>query len=163
VSAIQSEYSFMERDPEKDGVLAICEKLGIGFVAWGPVGMGYLTGRLSPFAKFDAKADLRSGFDRFTSANLAANLSVLEALKSVADRHASTPAQVVLARLLAQKPWIVPIPGTRSRDHLDENLGAVDLELSSADLDELATAFAQLEVQGGRMNAMQMKQVERWA
>jgi aryl-alcohol dehydrogenase-like predicted oxidoreductase len=163
VTAIQSEYSFMERDPEHDGVLAACEELGIGFVPWGPVGMGYLTGRLSPHARFDPKTDLRSTFDRFTPANLAANLAVIEALKRVADSKESTPAQVALAWLLAQKPWIVPIPGTRSLDHLEENLGAVNVQLTSADLAELATAFARIEVHGGRMNAMQMKVVEQAA
>ena len=148
VTAIQSEYSLMERSPERNGVLQVCEELGIGFVPWGPVGMGYLTGKIDARTKLDPKTDFRSGFERFTPENLAANMPVVELLKRVAEKKNSTPAQIALAWLLAQKPWIVPIPGTRNIDHLNENLGAVSVELTSEDLREIATAFSTITVQG---------------
>src|SRR4051795_7666793 len=112
VTAVQSEYSFMERSPERNGVLKLCEELGIGFVPWGPLGMGYLTGKIDASTKFDAQTDLRSGFDRFKADALAENRPVLDLLKRTAESKNSTPAQVSLAWLLAQKPWIVPIPRT---------------------------------------------------
>jgi aryl-alcohol dehydrogenase-like predicted oxidoreductase len=160
VTAIQSEYSFMERSPEKNGVLKACEELEIGFVPWGPVGMGYLTGQINARKKFDPKADLRSGFDRFTPKNLAANAPIIDLLRSYADKKYATPAQIALAWLLAQKPFIVPIPGTRNINHLEENLGAINVELTPADLRELDVAFSQIKVHGGRMNEMQMQIVE---
>ena len=160
VSAVQTEYSFMERDPEKNGVLATCEELGIGFVPWGPVGMGYLTGKISASAHFDPQKDLRSGFDRFSPAAIAANKPVVDLLQQMATRKNCTPAQLALAWLLAQKPFIVPIPGTRNPSHLHENLGAITVQLTSADIQEMETAFAKLTVHGGRMNTMQMGIVE---
>jgi len=160
VSAVQTEYSFMERDVEKNGVLQTCEDLGIGFVPWGPVGMGYLTGKINAETKFDPKADLRGGFDRFSSENIAANTPIVDLLKRFAEKKNATPSQIALAWLLAQKPFIVSIPGTRSLDHLNENLGALNVRLTAADLSELATGFAKLKVHGGRMNEMQMKVVE---
>ena len=144
VTAVQTEYSLMTRDPERNGVLAICEELGIGFVPWGPVGMGYLTGKLDARARFDPKTDLRSGFDRFSPENLAANLPVVELVKRFAEKKKATPAQLSLAWLLAQKPWIVPIPGTRRVDHLEENLGAIAVDLTPADLREIDAAFSQV-------------------
>lgn len=160
VSAVQSEYSFMERSPEHNGVLATCEELGIGFVPWGPVGMGYLTGKLDARTKLDPKTDLRAGFERFTPAALAANWPVLELLQQVATRKNATTAQLALAWLLVQKPFIVPIPGTRNLDHLHENLGALQVQLTPADLQELESGFAKIQVHGGRMNAQQMQQVQ---
>ena len=160
VTAIQTEYSFMERDVEKNGVLATCEELGIGFVPWGPVGMGYLTGKIDARTKLDPKTDLRAGFDRFSPGNLAANQPIVELLRRFAAEEKATPAQVALAWLLAQKPWIVPIPGTRNPDHLNENLGAINVQLTPADLRELETAFSGITVHGGRMNPMQMKVVD---
>ncbi|MES2462608.1 MAG: aldo/keto reductase [Armatimonadota bacterium] len=160
ISAVQTEYSFMNRDPETNGVLAACEELGIGFVPWGPVGMGYLTGEVTAGKKLDAKTDLRSTFDRFSPANLAANAPIVDMLRQFADKKYATPAQISLAWLLAQKPFIVPIPGTRNINHLTENLGAVNVALMAADLRELDAAFANLKVHGGRMNEMQMKVVE---
>ena len=151
----------MERDPERYGVLQTCEELGIGFVPWGPVGMGYLTGKMDANTKLDPKADLRAGFDRFSPENLAANMPVIDLLRQVAERENATPAQVALAWLLAQKPWIVPIPGTRNMDHLNENLGAINVQLSPADLGEIETAFSQSKVHGGRMNEMQMQIVDQ--
>jgi aryl-alcohol dehydrogenase-like predicted oxidoreductase len=161
VTAIQTEYSFMERDPERNGVLETCEALGIGFVPWGPIGMGYLTGTLRAGATFDPKTDLRSGFDRFSPESLAANQPIIDLLKRLGQEKNATPAQISLAWLLARKPWIVPIPGTRNSAHLDESLQAADLELTSADLAELERAFSKVRVHGGRMNAEQMKVVDR--
>jgi aryl-alcohol dehydrogenase-like predicted oxidoreductase len=161
VAAIQTEYSFMERDPERNGVLATCEELGIGFVPWGPVGMGYLTGKLDAHTKLDPKTDLRAAFDRFSPTNLAANRPIVELLERFAKKRSTTPVQVALAWLLAQKPWIVPIPGTRNMDHLNENLGAIAVELTPADLQELETGFSKLTVHGGRMSAEHMRAVDR--
>jgi aryl-alcohol dehydrogenase-like predicted oxidoreductase len=161
VSAIQTEYSFMERDPEKNGVLQTCEELGIGFVPWGPLGMGYLTGKITATTKFDPKTDLRSGFDRFSPANIAANMPIVELLTRFATTKNATPAQIALAWLLAKKPFIVSIPGTRNIDHLLENLGALDVQLTAAELSTLDADFSKLTVHGGRMNEMQMRAVER--
>jgi aryl-alcohol dehydrogenase-like predicted oxidoreductase len=161
LTAVQTEYSLMERDPERNGVLATCEELGIGFVPWGPVGMGYLTGRIGPGTKLDPKTDIRLTFDRFSPENLAANMPVVEVLKQFANRKGATPSQVALAWLMAQKPWIVPIPGTRNIDHLNENLGALHIHLTPADLRDIKAAFAALKVHGGRMNAAQMELVDQ--
>ncbi|RKI49446.1 aldo/keto reductase [Corallococcus sp. AB004] len=160
VTAVQTEYSFMERDAEKNGVLAVCEELGIGFVPWGPVGMGFLTGTFDASTRLDPKTDLRSGFTRFTPENLAANTPIVEALRSVAAKKGATPTQLALAWLLSRKPWIVPIPGTRNPVHLEENLGARHIQLTPAELRELETAFSRLTVNGGRMNEMQMDAVD---
>jgi aryl-alcohol dehydrogenase-like predicted oxidoreductase len=161
VTAIQTEYSFMERDPEKNGVLQLCEELGIGFVPWGPLGMGYLTGRMDGNTTLEPKTDLRSGFDRFSPANRAANMPIVDVLKRFAATKNARPAQIALAWLLAQKPFIVSIPGTRSSEHLRENLGALEIELTPADLRALDADFSKLTVHGGRMNEMQMQIVER--
>jgi aryl-alcohol dehydrogenase-like predicted oxidoreductase len=161
VAAIQSEYSLMERGPEQNGVLKTCEELGIGFVPWGPVGMGFLTGKMNAHTKLDPKTDLRSGFDRFSPENLTANMPVVELLGRFAEKKNATPAQIALAWLSAQKPWIVPIPGTRNLDHLNENLGAINVQLTLADLREIETEFSKIRVYGGRMNEMQMQQVDQ--
>ena len=161
VTAIQSEYSFMTRDPEQNGVLQTCEELGIGFVPWGPVGMGYLTGRIDARTTFDPKTDLRSEFSRFSPENIAANWPVVELLKQLAAKKNATPAQIALAWLLAQKPWIVPIPGTRSMDHLNENFGALNVQLARAELGELDAAFSRLTVHGGRMSEKHMHDVDQ--
>jgi aryl-alcohol dehydrogenase-like predicted oxidoreductase len=161
VTAIQTEYSLMERDPEKNGVLATCEELGIGFVPWGPIGMGYLTGKIDAQTKLDPKTDLRSGFDRFSPENLAANMPVVDLLRRFAEKKNATPSQIALAWLMAQKPWIVSIPGTRNIDHLNENLGAINVQLTPADLSEIQTAFSAITVHGGRMNEMQMQIVDQ--
>jgi aryl-alcohol dehydrogenase-like predicted oxidoreductase len=118
----------MERGPEKNGVLATCGELGIGFVPWGPIGMGYLTGKIDARTQLDAKTDLRSGFDRFSPENLVANTPIVEELKRFAEKKNATPAW-----LLAEKPFIVPIPGTRNIDHLNENLGAINIQLPPDD------------------------------
>jgi aryl-alcohol dehydrogenase-like predicted oxidoreductase len=161
VTAVQTEYSLMQRDPEKNGVLATCEELGIGFVPWGPVGQGYLTEKIDARTKFDAKTDMRSGFPRFSHENLTANAPIVEFLRRFAEKKKATPAQISLAWLLARQPWIVPIPGTRKMDHLRENLGAVDVQLTPADLREIETAFSGITVHGGRMNEEQMRVVDQ--
>lgn len=161
VTAIQSEYSLWTRDPEQNGVLKTCEELGIGFVPWGPVGLGYLTGKIDARTKFDPKTDLRSEFSRFTPEALAANTPVDDFLKRFAEKKNATPAQIALAWLLAQKPWIVPIPGTRNIDHLNENLGAINVQLTPADLREIETAFSNIKVHGGRMSDKYMREVDQ--
>ena len=156
ISAIQTEYSFMERSVEKNGVLAVCEELGIGFVPWGPVGMGYLTGKLNAQTHFDEKLDLRKTFDRFSPENLALNMPIVNLLNDFASQRNATASQIALAWLMAQKPFIVSIPGTRNIPHLRENLGSLDIQLTPADLQELEARFSKLKVYGGRMNTIQM-------
>ena len=146
----------MERSVERNGVLDTCEELGIGLVPWGPVGMGFLTGTIEPDTRLDPKTDLRSGFDRFKPEAVASNHAIVEAVSRFAEQKHATPSQIALAWLLAQKPWIVPIPGTRRPEHLRENLGAIDIALSAEDLREIDAAFADITVHGGRMNAEQM-------
>lgn len=161
VTAIQSEYSLWTRDPEHNDVLQTCEELGIGFVAWAPLGEGYLTGKMDAHTKFDPKTDFRSEFPRFSPEGLAANIAVVDLLKRVAKKKNATPAQVALAWLLSQKAWIVPIPGTRNIDHLTENLGAADLQLTSDDLLEIETDFSKIKVRGERMSEKHMQQIDR--
>jgi aryl-alcohol dehydrogenase-like predicted oxidoreductase len=163
VTAVQTEYSLMERDPERNGVLATCEELGIGFVPWGPVGMGYLTGKMDARTRLDPETDLRAGFDRFSPENLAASRPIVDWLARFADEKDATPAQVSLAWLLAQKPWIVPIPGTRNPDHLSENLNSMHVQLTADDLREIDDALSRIRVHGGRMNQEQMLIVDRTA
>ena len=141
-------------------MLATCGDLGIGFVPWGPLGMGFLTGTIGPSTRLDPKSDLRSGFDRFSPANLAANRSIVAWLTEFAASKNATPAQIALAWLLAQKPCIVPIPGTRNPMHLDENLQAMNVDLTPADLTEIEGALSRVTVHGGRMNKEQMEVVD---
>jgi aryl-alcohol dehydrogenase-like predicted oxidoreductase len=148
VTAVQSEYSLWSRDPEAE-VLPTCEELGIGFVPWSPLGQGFLTAKIDTAMAFDA-SDVRAWFPRFTPDARKANQPIVELLSRVAARKNATPAQIALAWLLAQKPWIVPIPGTRKLERLDENLGAVAIELTSDDLREIATASSKIRVQGAR-------------
>ena len=163
VTAIQTEYSLMQRDPEKNGVLATCEELGIGFVPWGPVGQGYLTGKIDARTKFDPKMDMRSAFPRFSPENIAANMPIIDFLSRFAEKKNATPAQISLAWLLAQKPFIVPIPGTRNIDHLHENGAAINVQLTSEDLQQIDSALSKIKVHGGRMNEEQMKVVDQTA
>jgi aryl-alcohol dehydrogenase-like predicted oxidoreductase len=160
VAAVQTEYSIMERDVERNGVLATCEELGIGFVPWGPLGMGFLPGTMNARTRLDPKTDLRSGFDRFSPQNRAANAPIVDFLREFSRQKNATPAQISLAWLLTQKPWIVPIPGTRRLDHLAENLASVNVQLTAADLDAIDTALSKLSVHGGRMNEAQMRVVD---
>jgi aryl-alcohol dehydrogenase-like predicted oxidoreductase len=160
VTAVQTEYSLWERRPEQNGVLAACEELGIGFVPWGPLGEGYLTGKLDARTRFDPKTDLRAGFPRLSPTNLEANRPFVDLLEAVAKKKQATPAQIALAWLLAQRPWIVPIPGTRRVDHLEENLGAVNVTLTPAELAEIETALAKIQVHGERMDEKNMQAID---
>jgi aryl-alcohol dehydrogenase-like predicted oxidoreductase len=161
VAALQTEYSLMNRDPETNGLLEVCEELGIGFVPWGPIGMGYLTQKLSADTAFDSKTDLRSTFDRFQPETIAANKPFVDQITKLAEKKKATTAQLSLAWLLAQKPFIVPIPGTSKVKHLGENIDAAKLELSMADLKEIDNALSELKVHGGRLNEKQMAVVEQ--
>jgi aryl-alcohol dehydrogenase-like predicted oxidoreductase len=160
VAALQTEYSLINRDPGENGLLATCEELGIGFVPWGPIGMGYLTQNLDAQTKFDLKSDLRSGFDRFQPESIAANKPFVDRVTELAKRKGATTAQLSLAWLLAQKPFIVPIPGTGKVKHLEENIEAANLVLAPEDLKEIDRALSEFKVHGGRMNEQQMKVVE---
>src|SRR4051794_16994531 len=148
VAAIQSEYSLWARDPEAE-VLPTCEELGIGFVPWSPLGQGFLTGKVDTGMSFD-KSDVRSWFPRFTPEAMEANRPLVDLLGRIAARKNATPAQIALAWLLAQKPWIVPIPGTRKLHRLDENLGAAAIKLTPDDLQEIDAAASKIAVQGAR-------------
>jgi aryl-alcohol dehydrogenase-like predicted oxidoreductase len=151
VAAIQNHYSLWQREPE-EGTLALCEELGIGFVAWGPLGQGFLTGKITRDMKFDDPSDLRSTFPRFSKDALEANFAVVDFLKELASRKGATPAQIALAWLLAQKPYIVPIPGGTKLEHLDDNLPAAELELSENDLREIDNAFASIDIKGAPLS-----------
>jgi aryl-alcohol dehydrogenase-like predicted oxidoreductase len=148
VAAIQSEYSLWARDPEAE-VLPTCEELGIGFVPWSPLGQGFLTGKVDPNQTFD-KSDVRSWFPRFTSEAMEANQALVEFLERIANAKQATPAQIALAWLLAQKPWVVPIPGTRRLHRLEENMASLDVELTADDLREIEEAASKIKVQGAR-------------
>ncbi len=148
VTAIQSEYSLWWRRPEEE-VLPTCEELGIGFVPYSPLGKGFLTGKIDETTTFDA-TDIRSTIPRFTPEARKANQALVDLLSSIARQKNATPAQIALAWLLAQKPWIVPIPGTRRLERLEENIGAVAVELTIDDLREIASAVSKITVHGAR-------------
>jgi aryl-alcohol dehydrogenase-like predicted oxidoreductase len=148
VTALQSEYSLWWRRPEEE-ILPTLEELGIGFVPYSPLGKGFLTGKIDANTTFDS-SDFRNVLPRFTLEARKANQALVDLIGAVAARRQASPAQVALAWLLAQKPWIVPIPGTTKLHRLDENNGAVSLELSSEDLSEIASASAKITVQGAR-------------
>jgi aryl-alcohol dehydrogenase-like predicted oxidoreductase len=148
VTAVQSEYSLWTRTPE-DEVLPTLEELGIGFVPFSPLGKGFLTGKIDESTTFD-NSDIRTTIPRFTPEARRANQALVGLLGEIATRKNGTPAQIALAWLLAQKPWIVPIPGTRRLERLDENIGAVDVDLTADDLHEIENAAARITVQGAR-------------
>jgi aryl-alcohol dehydrogenase-like predicted oxidoreductase len=150
VAAVQSEYSLWTRDVEHNGVLATCEELGIGFVPWAPLGAGFLTGTIDEKTTFDG-ADFRIYSPRFTTEARAANVTMVALVKRVADEKRATPSQIALAWLLAQKRFVVPIPGTTKMHHLEENLSAASLELTLVDLREIEDATAQIVVHGLRL------------
>ncbi len=161
VAAIQTEYSIMERSVEHNGVLQACEELGIGFVPWGPLGQGFLPGKLplDAQANFDGKTDLRKTFPRFSAEVMKANQPILDFLKAFGEKKGATRAQIALAWLAAQKPWIVSIPGTTNLDHSRENLSSINVNLTPEDLREIEAGMAKITVHGGRMDAKQMDQI----
>lgn len=148
VTAVQSEYSLWWRRPEEE-LLPTLEELGIGLVPFSPLGKGFLTGKIDEKTQF-VKSDFRNIVPRFTPGYRKANQAVVDLLRSIAPRKKAAPAQIALACLLAQKPWIVPIPGTTKLSRLDENIGAVDVELTSEDLHEIESAVSKITIQGER-------------
>jgi aryl-alcohol dehydrogenase-like predicted oxidoreductase len=159
VAALQSEYSLWWREPE-DQILPVLEELGIGFVPFSPLGRGFLTGKIDQDTQFDKK-DFRSRLPRFTPKNRKANQALVDVVARFAEQKKATPAQIALAWLLSQKPWIVPIPGTTKLHRLDENLGAANIPLSRGDLEELDAATSQIPVQGERYPEEIQKMVDR--
>jgi aryl-alcohol dehydrogenase-like predicted oxidoreductase len=159
VAALQSEYSLWWREPET-AILPLVEELGIGFVPFSPLGRGFLTGAIDATTAFD-KADFRNILPRFSEENRRANQGLIETIAGIAKRLKATNAQVAIAWLLAQKPWIVPIPGTTKLHRLEENLGAASLELTKADLAEIAAALGEITVQGDRYPAVFQQRVGR--
>ena len=149
VTAVQSEYSLWYRGPEAE-VLPVLGELGIGFVPFSPLGAGFLTGKIDASTKFD-RTDFRNSVPRFTPEALKANMALVDLMREVAKRKKATPAQIALAWLLAQKPWIVPIPGTTKLHRLEENLGAVNVELTADDLREITASASKIPPQGARL------------
>jgi len=160
LAAVQSEYSLWTRNVELNGVLDTCNELGVGFVPWAPLGEGFLTGKIDTSTTFDEKADFRAGFPRFSKEFMPLNLPIIEWIKQYAAKKGVTPSQVSLAWLLAKGPNIVPIPGTRSVEHLLENLGASRFRLSKADVQEIDTSLSRFPVFGDRMGEAHMSQID---
>jgi len=160
VSVLQYHYSLWMREPEAE-LLPLCDELGMGFVPWGPLGQGFLTGQITPDMKFDEATDLRAAFPRFTPEALKANFAVVEFLRELGARKGISPAQIALAWLLAQKPYVVPIPGGTQIEHLEDNLPAADLTLSLGDIAEINQAFSTLGVVGEPLSAMLDAAIER--
>jgi aryl-alcohol dehydrogenase-like predicted oxidoreductase len=159
VAALQSEYSLWWREPEQD-ILPTLEELGIGFVPFSPLGKGFLTGAINENTTFD-KTDYRNSVPRFTEENRKANQALVEVLGKIAGDKNATPAQIALGWLLAQKPWIVPIPGTTKLHRLEENVGAADIVLSEQDLQSISDGLSQIEIQGHRYSEQGQKMVNR--
>jgi aryl-alcohol dehydrogenase-like predicted oxidoreductase len=158
LTAVQSEYSLMWREPEAE-LLPTLEELGIGFVPYSPLGRGYLSGTLNEHTKFDASNDNRADLPRFTAEAMKANQVLVELLNKFAQRKGATPAQIALAWVLAQKPWIVPIPGTTKLARLEENLKSADLEFSAEELRDLDRAVSKIKLHGDRYPTAQQKLV----
>jgi aryl-alcohol dehydrogenase-like predicted oxidoreductase len=159
VTALQSEYSLWWREPE-DEIMPVLEELGIGFVPFSPLGKGFLTGKMDQNTTFDSK-DFRSTVPRLSPENIKANMSFVDLLTDFAKRKNVTPAQIALAWLIAQKPWIVPIPGTTKLHRLEENLGAMSVELTTEELNEITTASSKIKAQGDRYSAGSAKMINR--
>lgn len=159
VTVLQSEYSLWWREPEKE-ILPMLEELGIGFVPFSPLGKGFLTGKIDENTSFD-KSDFRNIVPRFSEENRKANQGLVDQLGKIAEEKNATPAQIALAWLLAQKPWIVPIPGTTKLNRLEENAGAASITLSTTDLKEINDAFEKIEVQGARYPEQMQKLIDR--
>jgi aryl-alcohol dehydrogenase-like predicted oxidoreductase len=159
VTALQSEYSLWWREPE-EAILPLLEELGIGLVPFSPLGKGFLTGKIDETTAFDG-SDFRNTVPRFSAENRRANQALVDLVATVAGRKSATPAQVALAWVLAQKPWIVPIPGTTKPARLEENLGAADLSLTAEDLREIDAAASRIEVQGARYSEAAQRMIDR--
>ena len=159
VTALQSEYSLWWREPEAE-ILPVLEELGIGFVPFSPLGKGFLTGKIDENTSFDS-TDFRNTVPRFSPDARKANRALIDLIGSFAEQKDATPAQIALAWVLAQKPWIVPIPGTTKLHRLEENLGAVHVELTTDDLRELDNLTAQVKVQGARYGEASQKLINR--
>lgn len=159
VTALQSEYSLWWREPEAE-IMPTLEELGIGFVPFSPLGKGFLTGKIDENTSFDP-TDFRNTVPRFNPENRKANQALVDLLGSIAERKGATPAQIALAWLLAQKPWIAPIPGTTKRPRLEENLGALAVELTADDLREINTAASRIPVQGHRYSEAAQRTIDR--
>lgn len=155
VTAVQSEYSLWTRDPEPE-ILPTCKELGIGFVPWSPLGQGFLTGKINEKTSFDS-SDMRASFPRFTPEARKANLVLVDLLGRIAKKKNATPAQIAIAWLLAQKSWIVPIPGTTKLQRLEENIAAADVELTSDDLSEIRSGIAKIPIQGAHLPEQVLK------
>ena len=149
VTALQNEYSLWTRGPESNGILVVCEELGIGLVPYSPLGKGFLTGAMSKDTKL-GEGDFRTLLPRFTPAAMEKNQALIDLLKRMAAEKKATPAQIALAWLLAQKPWIVPIPGTTKLNRLEENLGAADVRLTARDLSDIRNALSHIDIEGER-------------
>jgi pyridoxine 4-dehydrogenase len=159
VTALQSEYSIWWREPEEE-ILPALEELGIGFVAFSPLGRGFLTGKIDETTTFES-SDFRNTLPRYAAENRKANLAIVDVVKRIAAQKNVTPAQVSLAWLLAQKPWIVPIPGTTKLHRLDENLGALGVTLTAADLREIDEASSRITIHGARYSEGAQKMIDR--
>jgi len=159
VTALQSEYSLFWREPENE-ILPTCEELGIGFVPFSPLGKGFLTGKIDEKTTFDS-SDFRNTVPRFTPENRKANQAIVDVLTRVAERKKATPAQIALAWLLAQKLWIVPIPGTKKLERLEENIGAASVELTSGDLRDIENATSTIAIKGARYAEAQERMIDR--
>lgn len=160
VSVLQNEYSLWTRDVETNGALAACDELGIGFVPFSPLGAGFLTGKIDAATEL-APGDFRSVSPRFSTEARAANKALVDLLKDIAAQKEATPAQIALAWLMAQRPWIVPIPGTTKLHRLEENLGAADVDLTADDLATIAAAAAAIPIQGERLPEIVLAQTGR--
>jgi aryl-alcohol dehydrogenase-like predicted oxidoreductase len=159
VTVLQSEYSLWWREPEEE-ILHTLEELGIGFVPFSPLGKGFLTGKINEQTEFD-KSDFRNTVPRFSPENLIANKALVELLERIAKRKDATPAQIALAWLLAQKKWIVPIPGTTKLHRLEENIGATDVEITTEDLKEIEAASSKIKIQGERYSENSQRMIDR--
>jgi aryl-alcohol dehydrogenase-like predicted oxidoreductase len=159
VTALQSEYSLWWREPE-EAILPALEELGIGFVPFSPLGKGFLTGKIDATTTFDS-SDFRNTVPRFTPENRKTNEAVVDLVRRMAEKKKATPAQIALAWVLAQKPWIVPIPGTTKLHRMEENLGAADVELTAGDLGEIEDATAGITLQGARYSDSSQKWIDR--
>lgn len=151
VTAVQNQYSIWTREPELE-VITLCEELGIGFVPWGPLGTGFLTGKITADVTFDAETDLRATFPRFTPKAIRANMPLVDLLNNIANKKGVTTVQIALAWLLKQKPFIVPIPGMDKIEYLNDNIQSVNVDLTKEDLEEIENGLSKIEIQGARLS-----------